>query len=83
MSQKRCCTIKENNQNWINIYVLSFKAMTIMASYYFFVHMNVKKFKPKIQFDEIISLSFDLELLKMNNVLNNNQFCKGLSKGFI
>jgi hypothetical protein len=30
------------------IYVLSFKAMTITTSYCFFIHMNVKEFKPKI-----------------------------------
>jgi len=35
MSQKGCQTMKKNNQNWINIYILSFKAMTIMASYFF------------------------------------------------
>jgi hypothetical protein len=28
--------------------------------------MNVKEFKPIIHFDEILSLSFDLGLLKMN-----------------
>jgi len=34
--------------------------------------------------DEILSLSFDLGLLKMNNnALDNSQFCKGLSKGFM
>jgi hypothetical protein len=47
-SQKGCRTTKKNNQNWINIYVLSFKTMTIMANYCFFIHMNVKEFKPKI-----------------------------------
>jgi hypothetical protein len=26
---------RKNSQNWINIYVLPFKAMKIMASYYF------------------------------------------------
>jgi hypothetical protein len=35
-------------QNWINIYVLPFKAMAIMAGYWFFIHMNIKEFKPKI-----------------------------------
>jgi hypothetical protein len=35
-------------------------------------------------FDEILSLSFDLKPLKMNiNVLDMNQFYKGLSKGLI
>jgi len=35
--------------------------MTIMASYYLYIHMNVEKFK----FDEILSLGFDLRCLKM------------------
>ncbi len=35
-------------QNWINIYVLPFKAMAIMVSCCFFIHMNGKEFKPKI-----------------------------------
>jgi hypothetical protein len=51
MSQKGCETAKKNNQNWINIYVFPFKAMTIMAimtSFLFFIHMDVKEFKPKI-----------------------------------
>jgi hypothetical protein len=47
-NQKMCQVTKTNNQNWINIYVLPFKAMAIMASYYVFIHMNVKEFKPKI-----------------------------------
>jgi hypothetical protein len=37
MSQKGCWIAKKNNKNWINIYVLSFKAMAIMASYCFFI----------------------------------------------
>jgi len=48
MSQKGCQIAKKNNQNWINIFVLPFKAMAILASYYFFIHLNVKEFKPKI-----------------------------------
>jgi hypothetical protein len=36
---------RKKNQNWINIYVLSFKAMAIMANYCFSIHMNVKEFK--------------------------------------
>jgi hypothetical protein len=44
-SQKGRWTPKKNNQNLINIYVFSFKAMAIMASYYFFIHINVKEFK--------------------------------------
>ncbi len=37
---------KKNIQNWINIYVFAFKVMVIIASC-FFIHMNVKEFKPK------------------------------------
>ncbi len=48
MSQKGCWMTKKNIQNWANIYVLSFKTMVIMTSYCFFIHMNVKEFKPKI-----------------------------------
>jgi len=48
MSQNGCQTIKKNNQNWINIYVLQFKTMEIMANYYYLIHVNVKEFKPKI-----------------------------------
>ncbi len=48
MNQKGCQIAKKNNKNWINIYVLSFKAMTIRDSCYFFIQMNVKEFKPKI-----------------------------------
>jgi hypothetical protein len=48
MNQKGCQTTKKNNQNWTNIYVLLFKAMEIMANCCFFIHMNVKEFKPKI-----------------------------------
>jgi hypothetical protein len=47
-SQKGRQTTKKNNQNWININVLPFKVMEIMASCYFFIHMNVKEFKSKI-----------------------------------
>ncbi len=54
-----------------------------MASYCFFIHMNVKEFKPKIHL-KILNLSFDLRPLKMNNNTSNmSQFCKGLSKGLI
>jgi hypothetical protein len=48
MSQKGHRTAKKNSQNWTNIYVLPFKVMEIVASYYFFIHMNVKEFKQKI-----------------------------------
>jgi hypothetical protein len=55
-----------------------------MASCCFFIHKNVKEFKPKNIFDEILSLSFDLNPLKMNTYcVKKSQFCKGLSKGFI
>ncbi len=45
-SQKWHQIVKKNNQNWIDIYVLPFKAMAIIVSYIF--HRNVKEFKPKI-----------------------------------
>jgi hypothetical protein len=48
--KKGCWTMKKNNQNWTNIYVSPFKTMVIMASFSFFIHMNVKEFKPKIYF---------------------------------
>jgi hypothetical protein len=38
----------KNNQDWENIYVLPFKTMAIITSWSFFIHMNVKEFKPKI-----------------------------------
>jgi hypothetical protein len=47
-SQKGHRIAKKNIQNMINIYVFPFKAMTIIASYFFFIHLNVKEFKPKI-----------------------------------
>ncbi len=48
MNQKWHQTSKKINQNWINIYVFPFKAMAIMANYFFFIHMTIKEFKPKI-----------------------------------
>jgi hypothetical protein len=51
MSQNECRMTKKKNQNWKNMYVLPFKTMAIMASCSFFIHMNVKKFKPKIHFE--------------------------------
>jgi len=46
--------------------------------------MNVKEFKPKNPFDKILSLSFDSRPLKVNTCyIKRNQFCKGLSKGFM
>ncbi len=32
------------------MYALTFKTMAIVASFVFFIHMNVKEFKPKIHF---------------------------------
>jgi hypothetical protein len=55
--------------------------MVIITSYYYFYSYECQGIQTKIPFDEILSLSFDLRLLKVhNNVLNRNQFCKGLSK---
>jgi hypothetical protein len=48
MGVQRCQITNFFCQNWINIYILSFKAMAIMASYWFFIYMNVKEFKQKI-----------------------------------
>jgi len=44
---KKALNHKKKSWNWINIYVLLFKAMVIMASCCFFIHMNVKEFKQK------------------------------------
>jgi hypothetical protein len=35
MGQKGHWIAKKNNQKWINIYIFSFKAVAIMASYVF------------------------------------------------
>jgi hypothetical protein len=48
--------MKNKNQNWKNIYVLSFKTM---ASCFFLIPMNVKEFF-KNPFDKNLSLSFIL-----------------------
>jgi len=57
--------------------------MTIIGSYYLFIHKNVKECKPKIH-DEIVGLGFDLGHLKMNTYcIRKSSFCKGLSKGLI
>jgi hypothetical protein len=53
MSQKGHQTANKNSQKLINIYVLLSKAMEIMASYFFFIHLNVKEFKPKIHLMKI------------------------------
>ncbi len=55
-----------------------------MASYCFFIHLNVKEFKPKNPIDEILSLSFDVGPQRMYTKASNmSRFCKGLSKGYI
>jgi hypothetical protein len=48
INQKGVKSKKNKIQNWINIYVLPFKAMAIMEFFCFFIQINVKKFKPKI-----------------------------------
>jgi len=58
MSQKGHRTAKKNNQNLINIYVLPSKAMEIMASYFFFIHLNVRRIQTKNTFDENLSFKF-------------------------
>ncbi len=74
----------KNSQDWKNICVLTFKTMAIMASCLILNYMNVKEFKPKIPFDKILSLSFNLGPLKVNTYcFKRNQFCKGLLKGLI
>jgi hypothetical protein len=52
--------VEEKQSIWKNIFVLPFKTMEIMVSCFFFIHMNVKEFKPKMH----LSLSFDLKPLK-------------------
>jgi hypothetical protein len=65
-------------------YVLPFKAMVIMASYYFFHSYERQGIQTKNPFDEIFNLSFDFRPLKVNNnASERSQFCKGLSKGLI
>ncbi len=58
--------------------------MAIMANYCFYLFIWMSRNSNQNPFDEILSLSFDLKPLKMNiNVLDMNQFYKGLSKGLI
>jgi hypothetical protein len=58
--------------------------MVIMISFFFFHSYECQGIQTKNPFDEILSLIFDLRPLKMqSNTLNNTQFYKGLSKGFI
>jgi hypothetical protein len=50
----------------------------------FFHSYECQKIQIKNPFVEILSLSFDLGPLKMNNnASKRSQFCKGLSKGLI
>ncbi len=52
--------------------------------FFFFHSYECQGVQTKNSFDEILSLSFDLGSLKVNNnTLNKSQFCKGLSKGLI
>jgi hypothetical protein len=53
MSQKGHQTANKNSQKLINIYVWLSKAMEIMATYFFFIRLNVKEFKPKINLMKI------------------------------
>jgi hypothetical protein len=83
MNQKGRQSTKNVFQKWINIYVLPFQAMAIIASFFFHSY-EYQGFFLKNSFDEILSLSFDLGPLKVNNnVSNKSQFCKGLSKRLI
>jgi hypothetical protein len=66
MNQKGCWITKKNSQNCINIYVLPFKAMTIMASYCFSFIYICQQIQTKNPFDEIFSLNFDTRPLKVN-----------------
>jgi len=46
---KKASNRKEKNiENLLNIHVLPFKTMAIMKNYFYFIHLNVKEFKPKI-----------------------------------
>jgi hypothetical protein len=60
MSQKGCWIAKKNSQKMINIYVFPFKAVAIMASCCFDIHMNVRGSKPKIHLMKFEVLIFDL-----------------------
>jgi len=74
-----CQTIKKNSQNGINIYVLLFKSMIIMASFFFHSY-ECQKIHIKNPFDKILSLIFYLWPLQKSNTSNKNQFCNGLPK---
>jgi hypothetical protein len=45
---KKTLDCKEKQSIYFLNYVLSFETMAIMASYFFFINMNFKEFKPKI-----------------------------------
>jgi hypothetical protein len=64
MNQNGHQIAKKNNQNWINIYVLLFKAMSIMAI--LFHSYECQGIQTKNSFDETLNWSFDLGPLKMN-----------------
>jgi hypothetical protein len=58
--------------------------MTIMANLFFGHSYEFQGIQIENLFDEILSLSFDLGPLKVNNnILDRSKFCKELSKGFI
>jgi hypothetical protein len=62
-----CFTIQNHGNHGKSLFLNSYECQGIQT---------------KNSFDEILSLNFDLGLLKVNNnALNRNQFCKGLSKG--
>jgi len=72
MNQKWHRIAKKNNKYWINIYVLSFKAMAIMANF-FKNSYECQGIQTKNPFDEILSLNFNLKPLNVNsNVLDTN-----------
>jgi hypothetical protein len=74
--------IKKDYQNWRNIYVLPFKTMAIIASFFFFHSYECLLIQTKNAFDKILSLSLDLGSLKINTYcVRRNQFCKGLLEG--
>jgi hypothetical protein len=62
---------------------MPFKTMAIITNCCFYSH-EYQRIQTKNPFDEMLSLSFDLGPLKVNNNMSNmSQFCKGLSKGLI
>jgi hypothetical protein len=58
--------------------------MAIMASYCFFIHLDVMNSNQKSIGWTFLIFNFDLGPQKVYmNVVDRNQICKGLSKGFI